>query len=81
MDMEIRPDYSAEICIRLEAGGHSWPVAKLGPDCFVPAKPLELKRCNGVIVVTIDGEDSRWDVELIDGAVPFDYSVRIKYTN
>lgn len=76
---ELRTNYSAVIHLRLEAMGKCWPVSKLGPDCFFPSKPLELDPCHAEIVMTVDGEERRWKVRLIDGAVPFDSKVRIVY--
>jgi len=76
---ELKTNYSAEIRLRLEADGKSWPISKLGPDGFFPTHPLELDPCAAEIIMTVDGDEHRWKVRLIDGAVPFDSKVRIVY--
>ena len=81
INLDIKPNYSAEIRLRLEADGITWPIAKLGPNCFVPAKPLNLSPGNAEIVMTVDNEERRWRVRLIEGAFLFDSNVRIGYEN
>ena len=78
VDKGIRCDYSADVRLRLEAGGRTWPIAKLGPDHFVPSGRLDLPPCNADIVLTVDGKERRWSVQLIDGACPLDSEVRIR---
>jgi hypothetical protein len=77
-DKDIRSDYSAEVRLRLEAQGKSWPLAKIGKNHVVPAGELELPPCDAVIVMTVDGNERRWDVRLVDGASPIDFDIRTR---
>jgi hypothetical protein len=82
MDMigesDIRSDYSADVRLYLVVGERSWRLSAIGPDHFVPREPIELQPCQGEIVMTVDREERRWDVVLIDGVVPFDTVVRTR---
>jgi hypothetical protein len=62
----------------LEAEGRTWPIAKIGPDTIVPAAAFNIPACDAEIVLTVDGKERRWKVELIDGVCPFDTEVRIR---
>ena len=75
VDMEIRFDYSSDVLLRLEVAGLSWPIAKIGPDHFVPAKRFELAPCTGEIVMTVDEQERRWSIRLTNGVCLFDSAV------
>ena len=77
-DKDIRSDYSAVVSLRLEAEGQSWPLAKMGKDHVVPAVRIELPPCDAVVVLTVDGDERRWNVRLVDGASPIDLDVRTR---
>ena len=72
LDMEIQSEYSSDVRLRLEAAGHSWPIAKIGPDHFVPAERFQLAPCTGEIVMTVDEQERRWRVCLAKGVCFFD---------
>jgi hypothetical protein len=69
-DQDIRSDYSADVRLRLEAEGRTWPLAKMGKNHVVAACPIELPPCDAVVILTVDGAERRWNVRLIDGATP-----------
>jgi hypothetical protein len=77
-DKDIRSDYSAVVSLRLEVEGQSWPLAKMGKDHVVPAARIELPPCDAVVVLTVDGDERRWNVRLVDGASPIDVDVRTR---
>ncbi len=76
-DTEIRSDYSPIVSMRLEANGQVWPIAKLGPDHFVPVDHLQIPACDGVIVMIVDGHERRWIVRIVNDVLPFDDDVKI----
>ena len=79
MDMDVRSEYSSNVQLRLVANGRSWPVAKLGPDHFVPSERLELLPCDAEIIMTVDGDERRWNVRIVEGACIFKTVVKIRY--
>lgn len=76
-DTEIRSDYSPIVSMWLEANGQVWPIAKLGPDHFVPVGRPQIPTCNGVIIMSVDGHERRWTVRIVNDVLPFDDEVRI----
>lgn len=79
LDLDICADYSPDVQLRLEAQGSSWPIAKLGPDYFVPVKGFELNPCDARIVMSVDGEENTWLVRIVHGVCPIDDEVSIKF--
>jgi hypothetical protein len=75
---KIRSNYSASVDLRLEVNGQQWPLAKTGHDHFVPATPFELPPCDGVIVVSVDGNEHRSKVRLVNGVRPDDLCVQVE---
>jgi hypothetical protein len=76
-DKEIRSDYSPIVSMRLEANGQVRRIAKLGPDHFVPADPFEMPACTGVIIMTVDGNERRWPVRILNDVSRRDSEVPI----
>ncbi|MGH7128803.1 MAG: hypothetical protein ACREIV_09550, partial [Planctomycetaceae bacterium] len=66
--------------LHLVVGRKTWPLSKIGPGHVVPKEPMELDPCDAEIVMTVDGDERRWAVYLIDGAVPFDRVIRATVT-
>jgi hypothetical protein len=75
---QILFNYSPSVDLRLEAKGKSWPLAKTGRDHFVPAERFELKPCDGVIIVCVDGKEHRSKVKVVNGVCFFDERVAIR---
>ena len=65
------------ITIDLLIEGLSLPVAQLGPDFIFLKEPLECPPVEGVLVMTVDGNEQRWPVALPEGAVKGKECVRI----
>jgi hypothetical protein len=76
-DAQIRTDYSPIVSMRLEANGKVWPIAKLGPDHFVPIDRGEIPAGRGQIIMTVDGQERRWNVRIPNDVFPFDNEVKI----
>jgi hypothetical protein len=69
--------HSADVRIHLIVNGASLPVAQLGPDFFTLREPAELPPTEAEIVMSIDGEVSRWTVYLPNGVRPNDARTKI----
>jgi len=61
------PSYSPEIRLDFQINGKSWELAEIGPDFFTIRNPLDLPPCEGVVVMQVDGRETRWPVFLMDG--------------
>ena len=71
--MSIRPvknGYSADIRMRLNVNGFVLPIGQLGPDFIILRDPTEHPPADAEIVMSIDGEESRWNVHLPEGNSP-----------
>jgi hypothetical protein len=77
VENQIRSDYSPIVAMRLEAAGKVWRIAKLGPDHFVPVDRAQIPAGRGEIVMTVDGQERRWRVLILNDALPFDNAVKI----
>ncbi|HET6323415.1 MAG TPA: hypothetical protein VFG04_01850 [Planctomycetaceae bacterium] len=75
---QILFNYSPSVDLRLEVKGQTWPLAKTGRDHFVPAERFNLKPCDGVIIVRIDGKEHRSKVNVVNGVCFFDSRVTIR---
>ena len=56
--------YSADVHIDLHIGGELIPVAQVGGGKIIFARPTTLPAASGVLVMTIDGQEQRWEVEI-----------------
>ena len=54
----------------LAVNGHVFSVAKLGPDFLVLRDPIPHPPAEAELSLSIDGQEERWRVELINGIVP-----------
>jgi hypothetical protein len=59
--------HSADVRIQLRLNGHLLPVAQLGPDFLVLKYPIDHPPDDAEIDMSIDGQQSRWAIHLIDG--------------
>jgi hypothetical protein len=59
--------HSADVRIDLRVNGHDLPVAQLGPDFLVLRNPADYPPGDAEIAMSIDGQESRWLVNLVDG--------------
>jgi hypothetical protein len=59
--------HSADVKIHLYVNGYVLPVAQLGPDFLVLRKSVEQPPCEAEIAMSIDGQESRWKVHLLNG--------------
>ena len=62
----------------LAVNGHVFSVAKLGPDFVVLRNPIAHGPAEAVLSLSIDGNEERWSVELVDGIVADGGDVRIR---
>ena len=69
--------HSAEVRADLIVGEKRYSVANLGPGCIVLREGRQIDAGKAWIELTVDGELRRWEVNLPDGAVPFDTEIRM----
>jgi len=61
-----RSGHSANVRIALAVNGYVFSVAKLGPDFVVLRNPIPHAPAEAELSLSIDGQEERWRVELID---------------
>jgi hypothetical protein len=61
--------HSAAVRIELCVNGHILPVSHLGPDFLVLKDTVEHPPAEAEMAMSIDGDESRWWVRLVDGIV------------
>jgi hypothetical protein len=59
--------HSADVRIALAVNGHVFSVAELGPGFVVLRNPVPHPPADAELTLSIDGDERRWRVELIDG--------------
>ena len=59
--------HSADVRITLAVNGHVFSAAELGPDFVVLRNPVPHPPAEAELSLSIDGQEERWRVELIDG--------------
>jgi hypothetical protein len=64
--------YSANVSALLVIGERRIPLAKIGPGEIYFQTPQSLTECSGQIELIVDGKVRSWNVNLPNGAVPFD---------
>lgn len=74
--METQAPYSADVRLDLLVDGRVIPVAKAGPNYAILREGTEIPAgAAAELVMIVDGREHRWEVILVDGAVPFDEKV------
>lgn len=69
--------HSADVRIQLNVNGFVLSVAQLGPDFLTVRDAADHPPADAEIVMSIDGEVSRWNVYLPDGISPDRPNTRI----
>jgi hypothetical protein len=59
--------HSAIVNMRLWFNGTSIPIAKMGPDYIVVHSAHDHPPCEATIEISVDENESRWNVRLPDG--------------
>lgn len=52
-------------------------LSQIGPGYAILREAVSIDPCDAEVIVSVDGNDRRIPVRLVDGAVPFDTSVRV----
>lgn len=60
--------YSADVRLTLRAGACCWRLGQIAPDYIVFDPPASLPPGPAEVILTIDGRDRIWRVELPDGS-------------
>lgn len=62
-----RIGHSADVRIHLFLNGQILPIEQLGPNFFVLRTPIDHAAADATIAMTIDGDERRWPVRLVNG--------------
>jgi hypothetical protein len=62
-----RIGHSAMVRIDLHVQGQTLPIEQLGPSFFVLRTPVDHPPTDAEIAMSIDGEERRWPVHLVNG--------------
>lgn len=73
-----RSSHSAEVRIRLAVDGRVFSVAQLGPGFVVLRDRIDHPPAAAEVRLSIDGDETRWPVELVDGIVAGERKTRIR---
>ncbi|MBC7821709.1 MAG: hypothetical protein IAG10_32895 [Planctomycetaceae bacterium] len=60
--------FSSEVDLQMIVGNQTLSVSKIGPERLTLEQPTFLPPCEAEVVLTVDGQTSRWTVRLPDGA-------------
>jgi len=69
--------HSADVRIELRVNGRILSVSHLGPDFLILKDTIEHPPAEAEIALSIDGDESRWRVRLVDGIVSDQRKTRI----
>jgi hypothetical protein len=75
----IQSGYSADVQLRLAVGRNVFPLASIGPSDMELREARELPPSDAEIILSVDGNETRWRVYLPNGAVPFE--TRVDFVN
>ena len=59
--------HSAQVKMQLLVGGHSLPVAQMGPDFVLVAAPADHPPADARVVLQVDQSERSWNVHLPHG--------------
>jgi hypothetical protein len=62
--------HSADVRMSLSVNGDVLKISHLGPDFLILRNPVEHAPANAEIFLSIDGNESRWTVHLVNGIHP-----------
>lgn len=70
--------HSSDVRIALAVNGHVFSVAELGPSFVVLRNPIAHPPAEAELMLSIDGNERRWQVELVDGILASGGDTRIR---
>ena len=59
--------YSSDVRMELNVNGFVLPIGQLGPDFIILRASTDHPPAEAEIVMWIDGDESRWNIQLPDG--------------
>jgi hypothetical protein len=62
--------HSADVRMALCVNGEVLPISQLGPDFLILKSPTEHGPTRAEIIMSIDGQEKRWRVHLVEGIAP-----------
>jgi len=69
--------HSADVRMHLTVNGHVMTIGHLGPDHLILDDPIELPPAEAEIFMSVDGQESHWRVNLLNGISPASSRVEI----
>ena len=60
--------FSSDVDIQMIVGDEVLSVSKIGPELLTLKSAVSLPPCDAEVVLTVDGQISRWTVRLPEGA-------------
>jgi hypothetical protein len=66
-ELSTKTGYSADVRLHLAISGRVIDLAQVAPEFLIINRPLDLPPCQGEVVVTVDGVESRRRASLMDG--------------
>ena len=69
---QFKRHYSPRIELYLVAGNERVRLERIGPGYVIPRQGVALNPGPAEIAMLLDGEETIWPVDLLDGMVPFD---------
>ena len=73
--MIVQAPHSADVHLNLYANSEFYPLSKIGRNEIFFRDPVTIPAGVAEVIMTVDGREHRWKVELVHGAVPFDDAV------
>jgi hypothetical protein len=62
-----KPAHPADVRMHLSVNGHILSIGHLGPDYVILDNPIDHPPSDAEISLSVDGNESRWQVRLIEG--------------
>ncbi len=75
--LSTKTGYSADVRLRLAINERVIDLVQVAPEFLVVERPFNLPPCQGEVIVTVDGVESRRRVSLVDGVSDTSKFVRI----
>lgn len=62
-----KASHSADVRMHLSVNGHILSIGHLGPDYVILDNPIDHPPSDAEVSLSVDGNETRWQVKLVDG--------------
>jgi hypothetical protein len=73
--------HSADVRMHLSVDGQRLSIGRMGPDYVVLDSPIDHPPADAEIIVTVDGNRTRWRVQLVEGLSATQHRTRISHSS